>query len=99
MAAASGARFRGAVVACERMASRGYGEGGYTWSFDKVEGVGLKKKKGRARESVREFYGGGDGDVEIKQEMSDEDGIWGDAASAGWGGMGQSASSGQAEDA
>ncbi|PVH84367.1 hypothetical protein DL98DRAFT_651600 [Cadophora sp. DSE1049] len=85
-------------VGCARMASKGYGENGLTWSFEKGPDLKLKGKKERAREKAKEK------EVEVKMEEEEDDDVmksWaGFKAAGGFGGAnGRSASSGTAEDA
>lgn len=90
-------------VGCQRAASKGYGENGLTWSFDKGPEPSLKKKKDRAKERNKPVKE--EKEVEIKEE-NDQRKSWAgtDAASgsgsAGWGNsMGRPSSSGRADDA
>ncbi|KAH7356647.1 hypothetical protein BKA65DRAFT_592216 [Rhexocercosporidium sp. MPI-PUGE-AT-0058] len=96
---------RSARIGCERAASKGYGENGLTWSFEKGPDLKLKKKKDRARERERAVKE--EKEVKVKMEEvetgNDERRSWAGAdkaaGAAGWGGsMGRSSSSGKAED-
>lgn len=92
-------------VGCVRMASRGYGENGLTWGFEKGPGLKLKGKKERAREKAKESEKEKEKEVEVKMEEVGDglDKYWADAkAAGGFGGAsanGRSASSCTAEDA
>ena len=87
------------------MASRGYGENGLTWGFEKGPGLKLKETKERAREKAKESEKEKEKEVEVKMEEVGDglDKYWADAkAAGGFGGAsanGRSASSGTAEDA
>ncbi|KAK0107095.1 hypothetical protein ONS95_003802 [Cadophora gregata] len=85
-------------VGCARMASRGYGENGLTWGFEKGPSLGLKKKKDRAREKAIEK----EKEVEVKMEDDSDDvsKSWADinAASCFGDASGSGASHGTAEE-
>ncbi|KAL2073141.1 hypothetical protein VTL71DRAFT_10465 [Oculimacula yallundae] len=67
-------------VICQRAISKGYGENGFTWCFEKGAKVVLKKKRESAREKkVRDK---GEGRVDVKKE-SVEDSAW---SASGWNG-------------
>ncbi|KAG4438404.1 hypothetical protein IFR05_006110 [Cadophora sp. M221] len=95
---ASGRRVK---AGCERAASKGYGQNGLTWSFDRRAEASLKKKKDRSKGGNKTFK---EKEVEIKKEEIDQRKSWAGADTAfgpaGWGNsMGRSSSSGRAEDA
>ncbi|KAH7407756.1 hypothetical protein BKA64DRAFT_743353 [Cadophora sp. MPI-SDFR-AT-0126] len=85
-------------VGCNRMASRGYGEDGFTWSFEKDPD--LKEKRERAREENGKVE---EKEVEVNMEEGEDDVMksWADfEAAGGFGGAnGGAFPSGAAEDA